>query len=340
MKNLSLAQRVAAFKNLGYYLKNIPFEEFNNLALQAKTKNNWFTSENVEKALGGIGKFLEAEALEKWVEIYPKIAHTNPKKVAVVMAGNIPAVGFQDFLSVLMAGHILLARPSSEDDILIKFIAEKLLEIEPDFQPFLYFVERINEAEAIIATGSDNTARYFEYYFAKKPHIIRKNRVSIAILNGKEDFNDLEALGADIFSYFGLGCRNIAKLYVPDNYDFTYFFKGIEQFNYIANHHKYFNNYEYNKAIYLLKPLEHLDNGFLLLSQSKEIASPVACLYYETYENNEELIQKITPFEQKIQCIVSKEAFWQKSYDFGQAQYPTLWDYADDIDLMRFLEEL
>lgn len=327
-----LEQRLKAFVELGKRLHQIP----ETAKMQAKNQNKWFTDESIGKAIEGIKTYLDAEKLEKWIKSYP-ISDTSPQKVAVVMAGNIPLVGFHDFLCVLMSGHILLARPSSEDNILIKALADLLVEIEPNFANYIHFVDKINEAEKVIATGSDNTARYFAYYFAKKPHIIRKNRVSIAILNGTESEKDLEALGEDIFTYFGLGCRNVAKLYLPYNYDFLNFFEGIQSFSEIRNHHKYFNNYEYNKSIYLLKPIEHLDNGFVLLSESQEIASPVACLFYEFYENEADLEQKIASYSEKIQCIVSQGAFWKNSYAFGEAQKPQISDYADGIDTMKFL---
>ena len=329
---MNLATRLTAFIKLGENLDKIP----ETAKIQAKNQNKWFTDESINKAIEGVKTYLEAEKLKKWIQNYPA-DHTTPQKVAVVMAGNIPLVGFHDFLCVLLSGHILWARPSNEDSALIKAIADLLIEIEPKFADYIYFVDKINEAEKVIATGSDNTARYFAYYFAKKPHIIRKNRVSVGILNGLESKEDLQALGEDIFTYFGLGCRNVAKLYVPRNYDFTSFFECIQGFAEVVNHNKYFNNYEYNKAIYLLKPIKHLDNGFLLLSENSEIASPVACLFYEYYNNLQELEEKINSQEEKIQCIVSKEAFWKDSYAFGQAQKPQIDDYADRVDTMKFL---
>lgn len=329
---MNLATRLNAFIRLGENLDKIP----DTAKIQAKNQNQWFTNKNINKAIEGIATYLQAEKLESWIQKYP-IHNLKPQKVAVVMAGNIPLVGFHDFLCVLLSGHILLARPSAEDSVLIKAIADLLIEIEPKFADYIHFVEKINDAEKVIATGSDNTARYFAYYFAQKPHIIRKNRVSIGILNGSESKEDLQALGEDIFTYFGLGCRNVAKLYVPRNYEFANFFEGVQSFAEVINHNKYFNNYEYNKAIYLLKPIEHLDNGFLLLSENTEIASPVACLFYEYYDNLQRLEEKIKAQEEKIQCIVSKNAFWKGSYAFGQAQKPQVSDYADGVDTMKFL---
>ncbi len=329
---MNIQQRLEAFIELGKCLPQIP----EITRIQARNQNKWFTEESLSKAIEGIQAYLEPQSLTKWVGQYPELK-VSPKKVAVVMAGNIPLVGFHDFLCVLMSGHILLARPSSEDNVLIRAVADLLLSIEPAFAAYIHFVEKINEAEKVIATGSDNTARYFAYYFAQKPHIIRKNRVSVGILNGKETQEELTALGEDIFTYFGLGCRNVAKIYIPTGYDFEPFFEALQPFAEVRNHHKYFNNYEYNKAIYLLKPIQHLDNGFLLLSENTEIASPVACLFYEYYKNTQDLTQKLSPYTEKIQSIVSQNAFWQNSYAFGKAQKPQVWDYADGIDTMKFL---
>jgi len=337
---LDLKTRLQAFEKLGEYLQNIPTDELQMLQSHARAKNNWFTAESIQQALAGIQTYLNPTDLQNWVAKYPQIEHTKPQKVAVVMASNIPAVGFHDFLSVLMAGHQLLARPSSEDEVILKKIAQILIQIEPQFAEYIEFVERINAATAIIATGSDNTARYFEYYFAKKPHIIRKNRVSVGILNGLETSEDFKNLGKDIFTYFGLGCRNVAKLYVPENYVFNSFFEGIQEFEFVQNHNKYFNNYEYNKSIYLLKPIKHFDNGFLLLSESSEIASSVACMYYEIYRNEQDLVEKLAHYQEKIQCVVSKDGSWKGSYAFGGAQSPRLWDYADNVDTMEFLSSI
>ncbi|PKQ66202.1 acyl-CoA reductase [Raineya orbicola] len=330
-------QIIESFSELGNHISQIPAE----VKLKAYLHNAWFSVENIEKALKGIEIYLQKENLQKWLAPYQNRLPTQaPKKVAVVMAGNIPLVGFHDFLSVLISGHTLMARMSSDDKVLLPYITQKLLEIQPDLDKRLVFVEKVNEADAIIATGSDNTALHFEYYFRNKPHLIRKNRVSIAILNGKETRDELENLGEDIFTYFGLGCRNVSKIFVPVGYNFELFFQAIEKFAGVRNHHKYFNNYEYNKAVYLLRPVKHLDNGFLLLSQNEEMASPVACLYYDFYANEEELKQKLNLQKHKIQCVVSQNAWWKGSIPFGKAQYPELWDYADGVNTLDFLLNL
>ena len=255
------------------------------------------------------------------------------------MAGNIPAVGFQDALSVLVSGHILLAKPSSDDYVLIYAILNKLIDLEPAFEDYIRFVERLNDADAFIATGSDNTARYFHYYFAKKPHIIRKNRTSVAVLTGEETNEELRALGRDALQYFGLGCRNVSKLYVPEKYDFTRFYEAIQDMDKIyLHHHKYFNNYDYNKSILLVNRVPHFDNGFLLLTESEVLVSAISVLHYETYRSLEEVKEKLAIASEKIQCVVgnSNSGLPEMVY-FGETQKPGLLDYADSVDTMAFL---
>jgi hypothetical protein len=260
--------------------------------------------------------------------------------VGVIMAGNIPMVGFHDFLSVLISGHILYAKLSSDDTFLIKMLAERLLKLETRFEKNILFMDLLKEADAVIATGSDNTARYFEYYFSKKPHIIRKNRTSLGILTGNETTADFLALGEDIFRYYGLGCRNVSKLMVPDNYSFDEFFKAIESYSYMLDHHKYQNNYDYNKSILLVNQSTHLDNGFLLLSESEQLVSPISVLYYQTYTNAPDLKNKLATIRDKIQVVVSSAGWYPDSIAFGQAQCPAVWDYADGVDTMAFLQSL
>ncbi|KAA3439475.1 acyl-CoA reductase [Rufibacter hautae] len=338
---LTLENRLSAFIKLGDYLRNLPLEEREYLARRAGQHNNFFDLPNVSAALEGIASMLEEDQLTNWVARYdlPQV-NENPKKVGVVMAGNIPAVGFHDALCILLAGHILQAKPSSDDPFLMPHLLNKLTEIEPGFQEQIQLVMMLKESDAIIATGSDNTARYFEYYFAKRPHIIRKNRTSVAVLTGKETKEELTALGDDILRYYGLGCRNVAKAFVPAEYDFTPFFEAMEYKKEVVNHHKYQNNYDYNKSIYLVNGVPHLDNGFLMVTESQQLVSPISVLFYETYANDQELEQKLETIQEKLQCVVSQEALWPNSYAFGQAQCPSVSDYADGVDTMAFLKSL
>ncbi|MCF0069234.1 acyl-CoA reductase [Dyadobacter sp. CY261] len=339
---ISRIRRINAFARLGQFIN----EKQNETVIEewvagAKSKNNWFIPANVSRSLHAIAtRYLDAAELEKWTGKYPE--PTNPQKVGVVMAGNIPAVGFHDALCVLISGHTLMAKPSSDDQVLIHAMLDKLIEIEPELADSIRFVERLNDSDAYIATGSDNTARYFHYYFAKKPHIIRKNRTSVAVLTGAETTEELKALGSDILQYFGLGCRNVSKLMVPAGYDFTKFYEAIEDMapDYI-NHHKYFNNYEYNKSIFLVNRVPHFDNNFLLITESPTLVSAISVLHYETYNSLKEAQQVLSESEEKIQCIVGSESTGIPGIiPFGVAQLPALSDYADSVDTMAFLSEL
>jgi hypothetical protein len=338
---ISRIQRINAFIKLGFFLRdpqNAGFLE--ELAVAANRKNNWFTPVNTLQALHAISTgFLSEDNLNTWLENYPPVE--TSRKIGVIMAGNIPAVGFHDVLCVLISGHTLLAKPSSDDPVLIPALLEKLIEIEPAFAGYIFFVDRLNDSDAYIATGSDNTARYFHYYFSKKPNIIRKNRTSSAVLNGGESTAELSALGRDILQYFGLGCRNVSKLYTPQGYDFTKFFESIQSVDHLyLNHHKYFNNYEYNKSILLVNRTVHYDNGFLMLTENPALVSPISVVYYETYEDTGALKDRLKEHAEKIQCIAGDEEQIPGAIAFGKTQEPGLSDYADSVDTMAFLAGL
>jgi hypothetical protein len=339
---ISRIQRINAFVNLGKFItnaQNAPFIE--EWTYRANSKNNWFTPENVARSLDAIAReYLNEDKLSTWAGNYGEVS--SSKKIGVVMAGNIPAVGFHDALCVLISGHILLAKPSSDDSFLIRALLEKLIAIEPAFADYIHFVDRLNESDAYIATGSDNTARYFHYYFAKKPNVIRKNRTSVAVLTGDETEAELSGLGVDVLQYFGLGCRNVSKLFVPHGYDFTKFYESIQgTANMFLNHHKYFNNYEYNKSIFLINRVPHFDNGFLMITQNPALVSPISVLHYENYGSDEEVKKWLDSASDKIQCVVGTgNAGIQNSLRLGEAQHPGLSDYADSVDTMAFLAGL
>ncbi|KEO73881.1 acyl-CoA reductase [Anditalea andensis] len=337
---MRLEQRIKAFIALGERIKALEGDEFLSLARRAENGNSWFTSASISDALKALTVMLEASSLKDWVGQYDIPDRLKGKKVGVMMAGNVPAVGFHDLLCVLMTGHELHAKPSTSDEVLIKWLAAELLKIEPAFGPFLTFEEMLKGKDAYIATGSDNTARYFEYYFGKYEHIIRKNRTSVAILDGKESKEDYVSLAKDIFQYYGLGCRNISKIYLKDESQLQNFLASIEEFNPIIHHHKYRNNYDYNKSIYLVNQQPHLDNGFLLLTKNSSLVSPIAVLYYELYENEEAVMQAIESEEDKIQCKVSRLGLIPGSIPFGEAQNPKVNEYADNVDTMEFLAGL
>ena len=335
---MNIQQRIEAFSKLGNKIKNISDEEFDNLCLHARNNNSWFVEGSVKHALQGIAQFLGKTELENWISTYSLNSHT--KTIGIVMAGNIPLVGFHDLLCILISGQKAMNKVSSQDEYLMKYICDMIIAIDPHFKEQITFVDRLANMDAIIATGSDNTSRYFEYYFSKYPNIIRRNRTSIGVLTGEETKEDLKSLGDDIFTYFGLGCRNVAKIFIPKDYNLDKFFEGIEQFNEVRHHHKYNNNYEYNKSIYLVNNEKHLDNGFLLLKESTDIVSPISVLYYEYYDDKNALEQTLSNQRDKIQCIVSKNGTWKNSFHFGMAQSPKLEDYADNVDTMKFLESL
>ncbi|WP_114783139.1 acyl-CoA reductase [Botryobacter ruber] len=336
---MTLENRIEAFIKLGNQLQNLPPEERKALAAAAFARNPWFDEENVSCALNGIITYLEEQYLREWLYPY-QLKHIKPKTVGVVMAGNIPLVGFHDFLSVLISGHVLHAKLSSGDEVLMRWIANTLISVEPAFAEYIHFVEMLKEADAIIATGSDNTARYFEYYFAKRPHIIRKNRNSIGVLTGRENERELQALGEDVFRYYGLGCRNVSKLFVPEDYNFEKFFEANKAHASLLDHHKYRNNYDYNKSILLVNRVPHFDNGFMLVTESESLVSPISVLNYEKFSSLADLRQKIAAAREKIQCIVSAHGWFENSIAFGDAQCPMVWDYADGVDTLAFLQEI
>lgn len=332
---MTLSERIEAFSILGDKIRAISNDSLEEYARRAQLHNQWFTKENVSRAFEGIAFMLKKEKLRQWLEPYEPLSPEVPKITGIIMAGNIPMVGFHDLLSVLVTGHFAAIKTSSQDTYLVKLLIDWLLEIEPRFKKNLEIRERLTSIDALIATGSDNTARYFEYYFRNHPRVIRKNRTSVAILDGSETETELKALGKDIFWYFGLGCRNVSKVFVPKNYDPRGFFEANEALNYLGDHNKYRNNYDYHKSILLVNGVKHLDNGFLLWQPSEELVSPISILYAEEYENLETLNTKLADNADKLQCIVGKG-----HTPFGQAQTPEVWDYADGVDTVAFLKDL
>lgn len=318
-------------------------EEYRQLIEQAGMYNNWFTRENVEHALQQWSEALREDQLQQWVGRYPDnyFKADGDKTVAIVMAGNIPLVGFHDFLSVLLSGHKVLAKPSSDDDRLLPFIAQVLVAIDKRFATRITLADgRIQDFDAVIATGSDNSARYFEHYFGKYPNIIRKNRSSVAVLEGSETEEDLKKLGEDVFRYFGLGCRNVSKLYLPEGFEVNRLFKAFFVFKEVIDNKKYGNNYDYNRAIYMLEQQAFLENGFLILRKSEDLHAPVAVLHYEFYSDLGELEKHLNEMEPQLQCVVAEKAELAGSIPMGETQKPRLWDYADKVDSVEFLHQL
>lgn len=355
---IGLHDRIEAFANLGMILQKVASDEeiyqvngddiyvrakeITRLISESRFYNGWFSESNVRFMISAIGDSLQKTNLEKWLSAYlNKIETRNTKTVAVVMAGNIPAVGFHDFLSVLITGNRLIGKLSDDDDKLIPAIADLLCSIEPSFVDMITFTDKtLKGFDAVIATGSNNTSRYFEYYFGKYPNLIRKNRNGIAILNGNETEKELKGLAGDIFTYYGLGCRNVSKLLVPSGYDFTKLLDILAEQKIVNENHKYFNNFEYNKAIYLVNGTQHLDSGNLLLTEDYRIASPVSVVYYHFYNTDKELTDFLMKNEENIQCAVSNVELIKNRIAFGKSQQPELWDYADGVDTLSFLLSL
>lgn len=350
---MNFSQRIEAFAKLGEFFKQfstskieknenaefnpILFDAFKMQINRASEFNGWFTQENVLKAFESWSEALTIENLEKWTSNYEITENKAPKNIAIIMAGNIPLVGFHDFLTVLLSGNNALMKLSSSDKYFLPLIA-KFLEYEhPCFKNKITFTEKkLADFDAVIATGSNNTKRYFEYYFGKYPSIIRSSKNSTAIITGKETKQELEALGDDIFQYFGLGCRSVSKIFVPVNYNFDLLFNALFKFNEIINVKKYENNYDYNKAIYLMSLFKIQDNGFVMLKEDPSYASPIATVFYEFYDSYENLLIKLEAEKEAIQCIVCNENDLN-FVKFGQTQQPKLWDYADGVDTFRFL---
>lgn len=338
---MNLNERIEAFSSLGELLrdalagKQTDFTQvIEQLIENQHLKNPWFTPGNVRLALSAIAGELTGEKLGKWCSSYPELTiNTEPANVGVIMAGNIPLAGFHDFLSILISGNRIIGKKSSKDPDLIELITEILVLINHEFREMITLKEDpISDFDMVIATGSDNSSRYFEYYFDKYPHIIRKNRNSIAIIDGTENDEELNGLGTDVFSYFGLGCRNVSKIYLPEGYDIRRITDKWDGYRELINHNKYANNYDFYKAVFLVNNEKFTDTGYLLLREETSISSPVAVVYYGHYNSKSELLFQTGLFKDKIQCIAG-----HGHIPFGHTQMPSLWDYADGIDTLGFL---
>jgi hypothetical protein len=335
---MNLEKRIEAFAALGTYLSKEIDEDMEAAINLAQVKNPWFTSESSKRAFSAWAKVLTKERLEKWTSKY-KLAPIASKRVGIIMAGNIPLVGFHDLISVVLSGHQCIVKMSTQDEVLMMRIIEILFEQTPELRDEIKIVSQLKEVDAVIATGSDNSSRYFEYYFGKYPNIIRKNRTSVAIITGTETEQELRDLGKDVFSYFGLGCRNVSKIFFPEGYDVKNLLDLWNEYAEILDHNKYRNNYDYHKSILLVNKEAHLDTGFSLWRETNELVSPLSVIHYEHYRDVDQLMVSLSTKEEKIQCKVSVI----KSDDCiqpGTTQQPELWDYADGVDTLSFLDSL
>ncbi len=311
---------------------------------QATAENAWFTQEMVRQALRSVVTLLKPDVLHDWISSYPLLERTydRPLQIGVVSAGNLPLVGFHDFLSVIITGNTYLGKLSAQDRVLLPFLGGFLLGDHPVWKGKFRFSEgMLKKTDAVIATGSNNTFRYFEYYFRDVPHILRKNRNGIAVLTGRETLKDLTRLGEDVFTYFGLGCRSVSKVFHPKDYDIKVLLDAWEPFSGVLNHHKYRHNYDYYKSIYLINRETFYDNGFIILKpEPLRLASPVSVVFTEPYEDLGHLEQHLDSIKEEIQCVVASPGVIRHSIPFGHSQQPGLFDYADGIDTLEFLISL
>lgn len=343
----TLYNRIKAFEKLGILFSNKFTEnsskeseywtsELDKAIDLAYKYNTWFTEDSVKKALNEWSKQLNYNSLKNWTDQY-KIEDKSEKKIAIIMAGNLPLVGFHDLLCGLILNFHCIVKLSSDDKILIPFIVEYLDSIVPGIKNQVKFTTNpIKDFNGVIATGSNNSFKYFEYYFGNYPNLLRKTRHSIAVLDGKETEMDLKKLGNDIFTYFGMGCRSVSKLLVPKGYDFDLLFNALFDFKEIINHNKYVNNYDYNKAVYLMSEQKFIENGFIILKEDEKLGSPIGCLFFEYYENPKDLNAYISDIKDSLQCVVSNLNILN-STSFGSSQRPKIDDYADNTNTLDFL---
>ena len=338
-KFLSQFSEAENIKCQSVLFNDLYFDQFIDLIQLSPSHNGWYTNENVYFAIQSWAKALTEDNLNQWLDAYD-FTGVESKTVGLVLAGNIPLVGFHDFISVLLSGHKVVVKTSSNDQHLLPFLAKYIIFVEPKFGGYITFAEgKLENFDAVIATGSNNTSRYFEYYFKDKPSIIRKSRNSIAVLTGNETPEEMTLLSEDVFRYFGLGCRNVSKIFVPKNYNFDAFFNGMYAQKDVIYYEKYANNYDYNKAVFLMSNFQLLDNEFLTIKEDTSHASPISSVFYEYYEDINEIKTRLNQDSEIIQCIVSNGIIENSVY-FGNTQKPNLWDYADNVDTLDFLNNL
>lgn len=335
---MNLEERINILAKWGQALGNEKGEsgsEFDKAKELAFHHNGWFLQDSIDQALEGLSFMLEAEKLKEWASRY-ELSDIQAKRVGIIMAGNLPLVGMHDLVSTLLLGHEAVLKLSSDDNVLMPAALELLKSISSEMYARVVIAEgKLPKTDAMMTTGSNNTARYFEYYFKDRPLVMRKGRNGLAVLDGKENMDELKELGKDIFQFYGLGCRNISKILLPADFEIQKIFEAIFSFGSIIDHKKYANNYNYNRTIYLMNNDEFLDNDFFMLKKDNALASPVATLHYQTYKNEDDLLDIIKGHSEEVQCIVG-----HGNVPFGSSQFPELWDYADGVDTVEFLAKL
>lgn len=314
-------------------LDNIPVEVVSN----AHVHNQWFTPDFIQIAGRNWNKALNSRDIEMWLKDFREPA--VKKNAGIIMAGNIPMVGLHDLLCVLAAGHQALIKLSGSDEVLMKYAINALININSGYRDRIVLTERLNHADMVIATGSDNSARYFEYYFRDKKTLIRKNRTSMAVLTGSETKEELEALADDIYIFFGLGCRNVTHVLMPEGMDLHAFYTSLDKYMDLVHHHKFYNNYMYHKSILLMNLTKHYDNGFMIFQEKADLAAPLATLNYHYYKTDKEVADYIASNTDQLQCIVGRHPAIENPVAFGASQQPRLWQYADNVNTLNFLAQ-
>lgn len=342
---MSMEKQVFGLTQVGEFLRNFLAKDsdsyseddaaFSDVLKKSEIENPWFTQASQRQALQTWADLFTEEKLNNWLKNY----HPSKfqKKVGLILAGNIPLVGLHDVISVILSNHIPLIKLSSKDRLMLPFLLNKWRKLSDAEIPF-EFVEKLENFDAVIATGSNNTARYLEFYFKDHLHIIRKNRTSVAVLSGNETHEELKLLADDIFTYFGLGCRNVTRLLIPESMEISKIFESFTKYQDIINHHKYANNYDYNRAIYLLNQDLFWDNNFVMLKEDSQLFSPLSVINFSRYSSVDEVKSFLKENEKDIQCVVAKDDLGLDSIPFGTAQNPSLDTYADNVDTMKFLE--
>jgi hypothetical protein len=344
---MTLNKRISAFEQLSVRLqdtldgKKTGNDKLSRQIEQEHNYNSWFIPYFVRRAMDSIVQMLNEKQIEQWILPYQDMLsiQQSPLRTGVIMAGNIPLVGFHDFISVLMAGHIFIGKLSSNDAHLLPIIAEMLCEIEPSFADKIIFCpDKLDPIDRLIATGSNDAARHFSFYFQKYPSIIRKHCNSIALLDGNESDEDLRKLADDIFLYFGSGCRSVSKIYVPTNYSFQPLFAALDVYkDIVAQHNKYLNNLEYQKTVHLLNAVPFLDQGIIIFKQETALSSPIGIVHYQYYDDKNVVLNEIRSYGEALQCAVGNSKEYASFVHFGKTQYPKLNNYANGIDTLSFL---
>ncbi len=335
---MELNNRIDSLIRLGQYIAEYP-ESLQNAVRLAGIKNHWFTKENCERALQAIARqMLAPDKINAWINGYD-LKEISSKNVGIIAAGNIPLVSFHDILCILVTGHRLLLKTSERDQVLTLHLLQKLQELDPEWINYISVDQRWTEQDAVIATGSNNSGRYFEYYFGKKPHIIRKNRHSVAVLTGNESQEELYLLGKDVFEYFGLGCRNVSMIWIPKEYLFDHLIEAWQPFSNLMLQNSYKNNLDYQRTIYLMNGTPIVDCDFVNLVDQTSLSSPISCVNLAYYDHPSEIKSWLDAEEDHIQCVINFEDF-SRNAEFGAAQEPELHEYADGIDTIDFLVKI